>query len=59
VNGARKASLISLHGATYDATNSISDPDAIRPVESTVSVSGGHWSHTVPALSIEVVDLPF
>ena len=59
VSGPHAAKVISLHGATYDATNSISDPDAIRPVESTVSVSGGHWSHTVPALSIEVVDLPF
>jgi alpha-L-arabinofuranosidase len=59
VQGAHTATLSSLHGATFDATNSISDPDAIRPVDSIVSVPGGRWSHTVPALSIEVIDLPF
>jgi alpha-N-arabinofuranosidase len=59
IDGAHSAQVTSLHGATYDATNSISDPDAIHPVESTVSVSGSNWSHTVPALTIEVIDLPF
>lgn len=59
VQGAHSATMSSLHGATFDATNSISDPDAIRPVESTVSVPGGRWNHSVPALSIEVIDLPF
>jgi alpha-N-arabinofuranosidase len=52
------ARMISLHGATFQATNSIHDPNAIRPVESTVSVSGSPWQHTVPALTIEVIDVP-
>jgi alpha-N-arabinofuranosidase len=59
ISGARTATVISLHGATFEATNSIHDPEAIHPMESTVSVPGGLWVHTVPALSIEVIDLPF
>ncbi len=55
--GARAAAMTSLHGATFEATNSIHDPDAIRPVESAVSVSGPNWAHTVPALTIEVIDV--
>ncbi len=59
VRGARTAGMVSLHAATFEATNSIHDPDAIRPVETSMSVPGGDWIHTVPALSIEVIDLPF
>ncbi|WP_263354643.1 alpha-L-arabinofuranosidase A [Acidicapsa acidisoli] len=59
VQGVHTATMSSLHGATFDATNSISDPNVIRPVESTVSVHEDRWSHTVPALTIEVIDLPF
>ncbi len=56
--GPRMATASSLHGATYDATNSLADPDAIRPVESSLSVPASSWTHTVPALTIEVVDVP-
>ena len=59
LKGAQKAKMISLHGATFDATNSIEKPAAIRPVESTISVPATEWKHTVPALTIEVVDIPF
>jgi alpha-N-arabinofuranosidase len=59
VEGQRPALITSLHGATFEATNTMRDPEAIRPVESTVQVSGGSWDHTVPALTIEVVDLAF
>jgi len=52
------AKVVSLRGATFEATNSISDPDAIHPVASTVSVSGSNWKHTVPPLTIEVIDMP-
>ena len=51
--------MTSLHGATFEATNSINDPEAIHPMESTVSIPDSHWIHTVPALTIEVIDLPF
>ena len=57
IGAARTAQMISLHGATFEATNSIQDPDTIHPVESTVSVGGTNWNHTVPALTIEVIDL--
>ena len=38
---------------TFEATNTIDDPEAIRPTESTVSLSDSPWAHTVPPLSIE------
>jgi alpha-N-arabinofuranosidase len=56
-NGSQRARMTSLHGATYEATNSIGDPDAIHPVESTVAIPSGIWNHTVPALTIEVVEV--
>jgi len=59
ITGARPATVTSLHGATFEATNSINHPDAIHPIESTVSIPAGHWALTVPALSIEVIDRPF
>jgi alpha-N-arabinofuranosidase len=57
-SGVRSAKVISLHGATFEATNSIDHPEAIHPVRSTVSVRDGKWVHTVPAYTIEVIDLP-
>ena len=59
VEGARRAQITSLHGATFEATNTMSDPEAIHPVEAAVSVSSSNWNHTVPALTIEVIDVPF
>jgi alpha-N-arabinofuranosidase len=58
VSGPENAKMISLHGATFEATNSISEPNSIHPVESTVPVSGSTWAHSVPPLTIEVIDLP-
>jgi alpha-N-arabinofuranosidase len=58
VAGARTAKMYSLHAATLEATNSIDHPNEIHPVESTVPVKDGAWSHTVPALTIEVIDVP-
>jgi alpha-L-arabinofuranosidase len=59
ISGARTATVISLHGATFEATNTINDSEAIHPIESTVSISDSRWTHTVPPLSIEVIDVPF
>ena len=59
IHGTHTAAVTSLHGATFEATNSITDPDAIHPVTSTAQISESHWTHTVPALTIEVIDLPF
>lgn len=58
MRGAGAAKMESLHAASYDATNSMAQPEFIKPVTSSVKVGGGMWSHTVPALSIEVIDVP-
>ncbi len=55
--GAHEAKVISLHGATFQATNTITDPMAIRPVEGTLRFTGAMLKHTVPAYTIEVVDV--
>jgi alpha-N-arabinofuranosidase len=56
--GAHKVRMTTLHAASYQATNSITDSDAIHPVDSIVSVPDGVWNHNVPALTIEVIDVP-
>ena len=56
--GAHEAKMISLHGATFEATNTITTPIAIHPVDSVLRFSGSTLKHTVPALTIEVVDVP-
>jgi alpha-L-arabinofuranosidase len=55
--GAHVAKMVSLHGATFEATNSISAPLEIKPVESVVRFTGAKMRHAVPALTIEVVDV--
>ena len=52
------ASIISLHGSTYEATNSLADPDRIAPKTTTEPVTSGAWHHTVPSLTIQVIDIP-
>ncbi len=56
--GTHTATVNSLHAATYAATNSITAPDLIHPVPTRAAVPGPHWHHTVPALTIEVIDIP-
>jgi alpha-N-arabinofuranosidase len=58
VASAASAHIASLHAATFEATNSIRDPDTILPVATTARVSGPDWAHTVPPLTIEVIDIP-
>ena len=58
VSGTHAASIATLHASSYEATNSITAPDLIRPAMSSVRVSGTGWKHTVPALTIEVLDIP-
>lgn len=59
LKGAVTAKVISLHAATFEATNTIGDPNSIHPVESSISLSDRRFSHTVPPLSIEVIDVAF
>ncbi len=56
--GAHEAKVISLHGATFQATNTITDPVAIHPVDSVLRFTGAAVKHIVPAYTIEVVDVP-
>jgi alpha-L-arabinofuranosidase len=56
--GAHEAKLISLHGATFQATNTIADPMAIHPVDGVLRFAGAVVKHTVPAYTIEVLDVP-
>jgi alpha-N-arabinofuranosidase len=58
IAGAHAGKMISLHAGSYEATNSITNPEVIHPVESAVRLPGGPWKHAVPALSIEVLDIP-
>jgi alpha-N-arabinofuranosidase len=55
---ARTAAITSLHASTYEATNSISDPDRIAPKMSAETIPADGWKHTVPALTIQVLDVP-
>jgi alpha-L-arabinofuranosidase len=49
------AKMTTLHAASFQATNSITSPDAIHPVESALHLTP---THTVPALTIEIIDIP-
>jgi len=58
VSGPHNVRMTKLHAASYQATNSMADPDAIHPEDSTVSVPNAAWKQTVPALTIEAIDVP-
>ena len=58
LTGAHMATVASLHGASYEATNSMTDPDLIRPRTTSERVTGAAWKHSVPALTIQVIDVP-
>jgi alpha-N-arabinofuranosidase len=49
------ATMYSLHGASFQATNSMTAPDFIKPVKSSVRLAD---RHTVPPLTIQVLDVP-
>ena len=52
------ASAYVLHGETTWATDTLANPQAISPRETTVRVPAGAWQQRIPALTIEVLDLP-
>ena len=56
--GVHMARVNTLHAPTYEATNTINDPEFIHPMESTVQLSMETWKHSVPGLTIEVIDIP-
>jgi alpha-N-arabinofuranosidase len=52
------ATVESLHGATLEATDTLQDPSLITPRSSLTRVPVTNWQHTVPALTIQVLDIP-
>jgi alpha-N-arabinofuranosidase len=58
IGAGHTATVISLHGASYEATNSMADPKQIVPTQYTQSGPAGSWHHIVPALTIQVIDIP-
>jgi len=59
IDGAKLAStakLVSLHANDTQETNSIEDPTRIVPVESPVHDVSASFHHTVPGLSIQVIE---
>ena len=53
----KTAKLISLSAKTPAATNSIHTPTNIVPVESTIANAASHFTHNLPAYSIQILEL--
>lgn len=51
------ARLIALHGESREETNSIDRPTQIVPVESAISGMSTDFRHTMPAFSIQILEL--
>lgn len=49
--------LISLSAKTTAETNTITDPEKIVPVESSLNEAGANFQHTLPPYSIDVLEL--
>ncbi len=56
--GSHVAKVTSLHAGSFQATNSIMDPDAIHPVDSVRGFAGTTMKQTLAPYTIEVVELP-
>jgi len=55
----REAKLITLSGKSPNATNSITHPDAVVPVESKIEVSGAKFEQRLAPYSINVLELSY
>ncbi len=56
-NAGHSAHVETLRAATTWATNTIADPKPVVPVRSTVSIKGERMPYTVPAYSIQVLEI--
>jgi alpha-L-arabinofuranosidase len=56
--GTGTATAYTLHAATAWVTNTIDQPEKIKPVLSKLTVASGSWTHNVSANQIEVIDIP-
>jgi alpha-N-arabinofuranosidase len=61
LQGAKKvkseAKLITLHAPTTEATNTITDPKRIVPVQSKLNTVAEKFHHTSPGYSIQVLEI--
>jgi len=55
---AHLATIVSLHAGSYEATNSLQQPNLIVPKTTKAQIPAGSWQHVVPALTIQVIDIP-
>ncbi|HEY3989737.1 MAG TPA: alpha-L-arabinofuranosidase C-terminal domain-containing protein [Acidobacteriaceae bacterium] len=53
----RQAELTTLRGSTPEDTNSITDPERILPIVSTIHTAAADFEHTMPPYSIQVLDI--
>ncbi len=56
-NVAKTGTLVSLTGTNLAETNTISAPTRVVPVKTPLKVAGAKFSHTVPAYSVQVLEL--
>jgi alpha-N-arabinofuranosidase len=56
--GAHVAKTTSLHAASFEATNSITEPEMIHPVNGTARFTGTKLERTLAPYTIEVVEVP-
>jgi alpha-N-arabinofuranosidase len=61
INGAGKlastASMLTLTAKDTTDTNTLTDPEHIVPIPSTISKAGAAFSHTVPGYTIQVIEI--
>ena len=56
--GAQLARTSTLHAASFEATNSIAEPEKIKPVAGSLLFTGARTRLTLPPYTIEVVTVP-
>jgi alpha-N-arabinofuranosidase len=56
---APEAKLIVLSGKSPNATNSIAQPEAVVPVESTINIAGPNFNQTLAPYSVNVLELKY
>jgi alpha-N-arabinofuranosidase len=55
--GAHVAKTSTLHAGGYFATNSITEPETIKPIAGTLPFTGGKLQHSLPPYTIEVLEI--
>jgi alpha-N-arabinofuranosidase len=58
-NVSKQATLITLSGKSPNATNSLTDPNAVAPVERKIQVAGPNFEHSFVPYSINVLELNY